>query len=299
MSKKLNSSKITAATVTALLIAAIVALIYMHDNNKSLSGLLKDARTQSEKLLSENRRIDKDLKDVNHRYMGLADRYDDLERKLNDTRNQLAGKEKELASAKNDGSKQDKLRSELEELKARKAELEGRLQAMKNDLDGSLAENTKLRSTIDDLRMENEGLQKELADANTARNNDAVRQALLTNNYRVDATRGRHEKLTVVAPKTKKITMGFDVPEEIAAKVNFSIKSPSGEVITGKQAGLTSEITEEDSDLYASLDFTGGIKSTRRVEMTYRPEKKLERGIYKIDVFNDKTYLGSCQIMLR
>jgi hypothetical protein len=63
---------------------------------------------------------------------------------------------------------------------------------------------------------------------------------------------------------------------------------------------MSTTIKEDSGALYASLSpLSGMYESSKRVEMTYKPEKKLEKGTYVVQIFSGDTRIGSCRVLLR
>jgi len=48
------------------------------------------------------------------------------------------------------------------------------------------------------------------------------------NNSLVEATKSKDTKLTVKANKTKRVRIGFDLPEEMIGNLYFEMKTPTG-----------------------------------------------------------------------
>ena len=73
---------------------------------------------------------------------------------------------------------------------------------------------------------------------------------------------------------------------------------PAGKIIEDDKS--ISYIIHENEMLVASLStLSGQFEVTKRIEMTYKPKERLQPGIYKIDMYNNKAYVGSCQIKLK
>jgi hypothetical protein len=289
--KKVMKNKVIAGSLTTLLTAAIIGLLYLQDSNKSMSDMLDAAKLKSERFLSEKLSLDKEIDNLKKQKITLGNKNSELDKLLASTNSKLANKEKELKAVQWDKNKSKKLEAELAEIRKVKGELENQL-AMHNE-------------TIKKLRGENERLSmnaaslKEQYEALVA--SSKVANAINANNWKVETTKGKRDRLTVVARKTKKISMGFDVPQNLVENINFKITSPNGSPLPEGDR-LSYIVIDNDSDFVASASptiETYGV--TKRIEMTYRPKanEKLVAGIYRIDVYEKNTYINSYQVRLR
>ena len=120
---------------------------------------------------------------------------------------------------------------------------------------------------------------------------------MTTDNYLVEATK-RKDKLTVMAKRAKKITMSFNVPENMVENISFKLTKPDGKQVDGKGNGIAYKVVNGDEGLTASLS-GGAIKVSKKIVMTYEPKEKQKSGIYKIEMYNHDKYIGACNVKLR
>ncbi len=289
--KKVIKNKVIAGSLTTLLIAAIIGLLYLQDSNKSMSDLLDATKLKSERSLSEKLSLDKEIDNLKKQKINLGNKNSELDKLLASSNSALAKKEKELKAVQWDKNKSKKLESELAEIRKVKGELENQI-AMHNETIKRLrGENEQLSMNAASLKEQNEAL---IASSKVA-------NAINANNWKVETTKGKRDRLTVVARRTNKISMGFDIPQNLVENINFKITTPNGATLPEGDR-LSYVVIDNDSDFVASLSpYIESNGVTKRIEMTYRPKanEKLVAGIYKIDVYEKNVYINSYQVRLR
>ncbi|MFH2142926.1 MAG: hypothetical protein ABIJ97_10920 [Bacteroidota bacterium] len=290
MKNKPNKSKVIVAGTTILLTIAIACLLFNYNNNRSLKRGLNDSKLKSELLLSEKLSMDKRNAILTKQMHVLLGKLGELKTSLADKSKMLFEKEKELKSYAWNNLKTKQLENELKSLQVFNGNLEKQIEELNSVLTRLIAENESSLNEIQTLREQNQNLSE----------NNKLLLAMNANNYRIDATRGKKNKLTAIAKRTKKIVMGFDIPENIVEKIQFNITTPEGRTYSSEKDGLSYFVIETDKHLVASISsLNENIEITKRIEMTYKPDKKLSSGIYKIDIYNNGSYMGSCQVKLR
>ncbi len=279
--------RIIAAASTALFVIALVGMIIIHDSNRSLEDMLNGAKLKNENILSEKLSLDKEIKNFKAQLAALQGKNKELDKYLAAANADLAKREKELKAANSNKTSA----KELANLKKMRGDLEKQISALTAQIGSLESTNADFSSQLASLTAKNKELMA----------NNELMKAFAANNYRVESSRGKNEKLTVVARKTKRLKMGFDLPQTVVENIQFKIKTPEGKVIDKQEDGLTATIVdmEDGSDLIASLEPMGDFEVTKRIEMKYEPKKKLSKGVYTIDIYNGTTYMVSCQVKLR
>ena len=184
------------------------------------------------------------------------------------------------------------------ELKKKNAELEDLLKSLNQEI------NT-LNKSIAMANSENKKLNDQLAyssKTNTGLSSDnSILKAIISDNYRTEALRGKNEKLTVNAHKTNKLMVSFDLPGNVSDNIFFKVVTPQGkEFSSNKDLAAAIEIIENGDGLLASTSENAiGSAGTKRVEMTYKPNQKLSKGIYQFNIYNGDRFLGSTQLRLK
>jgi predicted nucleic acid-binding Zn-ribbon protein len=288
--KTINKNKVIAGVSTGLLFVAIIGIAVLKDDNGTLNKLLRDSKLDSEKLLSEKLSAEKQIELGKKELQNLEIKSVELQKQIDDANAKISEGNKKLRNQYSSNANTKKLQAELANLKKSKATLETQLK----DLNASI---TSLKSNYDQLVANNETLQIENS---RLLGNIENMKALASNNYRVDATKGKKEKLTVIAKRADKIALSFDVPLSNSTSLSFRITAPDGTIITDADKGISVIIDDSESMLLASTsDMLSEIVVTKRIEMTYKPTEKLKKGIYHIEIFNGGTPAGKCQVKMK
>lgn len=287
---RFSKPQIIAASSTALFLVAIMFLVSLNGSNHSLQSLLKKNRLENEKMLSEKLQLEKEIAQLHEDISLFQGKSAQTDAYIADLKNRLLQKEEAIRKIAGNKAAINKYQTELASLKKMRADLEAEINKLNGTVTGLKTENEKLSGTIASLQAKN----KEMEDRN------ALLSTIAATNFRVEATKGKKDKLTVVAKQTKKLTLGFDVPETDVETIQFLIHTPNGKTIKqGKELSI-SIATEANEELYASVNMFPDITAKKkRLEMTYKPTDKMIKGIYTIDITNNETYLGSCQVKLR
>ena len=164
---------------------------------------------------------------------------------------------------------------------------------MKAELENVNAQNNTLKSNINKLETEKSELSRKLADA----------LLYQSDNFVIYGSRGKTtEKLTFRAFWTKKLTLNFDVPQNLTDVVSFKITTPSGKTETPATADLTWKVISNPNNYTASLSpVSGEFEASRQVAMTYAPKdkEKFEKGEYKIQLFCNNINIGNCRVRFK
>ena len=298
----LSTPKIIAAAATLLLAGAIITTLFFSKANNSLKEQLSTEKLNSEKLLSEklelkknvdraNKDIDQFKTDINI-LQGTNTRLDLL---LAASRKSLSEKLAEINRLQQANADKKVIEKELVELRNIKQHYERQITAMSSQLktvtadDSALAEkNNALRERVGTLEMQNREL---------AANNELLK-IMAADNYLIDGTRGSKDKPTLIARKTNKLVLSFVVPEDLSPNLRFNIISPDGVAIDETDIHITTTLLTPDENPKVVGTGNGGVKLGKSIRMEYNPRRKFSRGIYKIEVFNNENYMGSCQVRL-
>lgn len=277
----------TLAGITLLGIAAIASSVYFVGDNSNERTLHEQDRLKHERLLGDNLQLEKlvaalrgDLGRTQNEHSAALQRLADLERRMQEAQaraNGLEGKAKGL----------ERTRKELAEANA---------------------ERDRLAQELEALRANDRNLRDQLAQARSDRDNLAAQMerqqmgAQMVNNAAVDAVRGKRERLTVVARRTREIRMAFDLPQHMAPQASFQIISPKGRKYQGADPALSWSVEKPVHEPLAAVNLVEGAPAgarASRVHMRFDPKEKLEPGVYRIDVFAGGTYLNTVLLRLR
>lgn len=290
ISPRFSRPQIIAASTTGLFLIAFFGLFSLNKSNHSLQDLLNKNSLQSEKTLSEKLQLEKEIAKMQKEYDFLEGRNVQTDLLIRDLKHKLAQKEAAIKSIASDKSASAKYKKEIESLKQMRTQLEAEITKLNGSIASLKSENERLTGTIASLEAKN----KEMTDRNE------LLSTIAATNFRVDATKGKKDKLTVIARQTKKLTLGFDVPESDVETVQFLIHTHSGKTVKQGKNLAISIANDKSENLYASVNMFPDITDKKKhLEMTYKPDQKMEKGIYTIDISNKDVYLGSCQVKLR
>lgn len=292
MTTKFEKSKVIAGIATFLLFGSMIMTGIVSNKNAYLKTGLNDEKIKSETLLSGKLSLEKEIQKMRIEMAALSGRNQTLDKSLVDVGKKLNAKEAEIKRMSAENAQAKNIKKQMADL-----------QQIRNELDQKVA---NMEKTINGLRTENASLQSDLAlmrtNAKTMENNLNLARSMNGDNYRVETVRGKKDNLTVSARKTKKLKMSFELPQDVASNVTFKIVTPQGKIIDSQKNKDVSVVVSEkdDSNLTASISpINGQLEVSKRVEMTYKPESKLQGGVYKIEMHNKGVYLGSYQVRLK
>lgn len=288
-----KSNAIIAYVAVALFAFSFIGLLILNHSKQKTEQALNESKLNAETLLSEKLSVEKQIGQLKNDLRELNGKNADLDRILNETSKKLAQKEAEFQSALNSSNvKRRSLENQIAQLQRIKEDLERERDLMSQNLDQLKGSNKDLNDLIASLQAKNRKYEEDMS-----------LQKALADNFRIESLKGKKDKLTVNSRRTKKLTVGFDVPQALTEDVNFKVITPQGKEFAsndGKSKEISLRIIESDAGLVASLSpVTGDFEISKRIEMTYKPKEKLKSGVYKIQVYNGDTYLGSCQMRLK
>lgn len=289
---KTSKEKIIAGVVTVMFFTALSFALFYSADNKSLNKDLKSEKLKSEKMLSEKLALSKDIAKLKSEIQNYQGKNKQLDGKLTEMYAKLTEKEKALNSLMKQKSLDEaKFKKQISELGDYRKQLQNEIAMLNESLEDMKFKNSYLQNTIASLEKNNGQLNKR---------NDFLSN-VAGNNYGVEA-RKRNEKLTVNAKKTKAIVLGFDVPAHMADNLTLSVTNPAGKKYDNATSSAVSYtiVDENDPIFVASTDMIiSPNANSKRVALNYKPKEKFKKGVYKIDIHHEGTYLGSSQIRLK
>lgn len=197
-----------------------------------------------------------------------------------------------IADANNKSKMFSSLKSQISDLKYQTEELNAQVKKLNAENTAMKNSENQMNNTIASLTDENQKLKE----------NNSLMSSMLANNILIEATKGKHDKLTVVARRTNKLETTFDIPASLSEHLSFTILSPNGKVFqNGEKKIITYSFVEsQNSNAYASLNsIYGTVEKTKRIKLTFRPADKLNKGIYTVQVMNNNMEIGKMQVKLR
>ncbi|UII31807.1 hypothetical protein LVD17_26315 [Fulvivirga ulvae] len=289
---KTSKEKIIAGVVTVMFFTALGFALFYSSDNKTLSRNLKTEKLKSEKMLSQKLALDKDISKLKADISNYQGKNKQIDGKLADMQKKLTQKESELSSLlKQKALSDSKYKKQAAELANYKKQMEEEITALNESLADMKFKNSYLQNTVATLEKNN----GELSKRNSFLNESAG------DNYGVEALK-KNQKLTINSKKTKEIVLGFDVPASLAHNLTLTIITPDGKKASSANSKEVSYtiIDKAEPLLLASTNMMADAgTNSKRVALSYKPAEKFKKGVYKIDIYHQSTYLGSTQIKLK
>jgi chromosome segregation ATPase len=278
----------------ALIIVAAAALILSGTiiyTNRSLKDQLNKEKIKSESLLSEKLNLEKSINQFKKDVASLQGKNARLDNVLKETSDRLAGKESEIRKLMAENASIGELRNKNTELEKLREKLEEQITSLNLNLDQLMAENKRYNDQLASVQSENELL--------TTHN--ALLEAMLADNYRIEALKGRHDKLTISARRTNRLMVSFDIPDEVSKELYFKILTPDEQELSSikDESAMISFYNIENNLLASTTGSAIANQALKRAELIYKPEQKLIKGIYRFNVYNGAEYVGSIQLRLK
>jgi len=288
MKTQIIKTKTVLITVTAV---AIILAAFIFYANHSLKGQLHKEKIKSEALLSEKLNLEKSIEKFNKDLASLQGKNVQLDKVVKETRDKLAKKESEIRKLMAENASSLDLKKKNAELEALRDKLEKDISSLNLKMNQLISENKRFSDQLTSTKTKNESLVVQ----------NALLEAMLADNYRVEALKGKHDKLTVAAKRTNKLMVSFDIPSDVGNKLFFKIITPDGKELSSKNdKSAAIEFFDQNKNLMASLTgLASGSQNAKRAELIYKPEQKLMKGVYTFNVYDGENYLGSIQMRLK
>lgn len=287
MKTTFKKETLIAAGSIIFMLMSLVGTGIFYNANKSLKKSLDMEVLNSEMILSEKLQFQKEIDGFRVKIKELMGKNKDLDKILAETTRKLNEKEEALNLIVRENGNIKSLKKQMAELTQMKKDMESQMLSLNESVQKLTKDKEMLNKTILALQDENKMLSENLA----------ILSSVTTDNFLVEATKGKKEKLTVKANRTNKIAVSFKVPSNMVEKVSFKILKPDGILVEGNDKGIAMRIVNNET-LLASRS-TDLIEISKKIEMTYSPKSKLKPGIYTIEMYNGEKYIGSCNLKLR
>lgn len=287
--------KLAAVGVTALFFISLFTSIYFFNGNRSITEDLNKERLRTESLLSQKLQLEKEMGQFRKEITQLNGQNKDLDQLLKETNQTLDGKEQQIKRLIADNMSLGKLKKEVADLRKLKEGFDKQIVALNADLSKLRQENNTLKNNYSDAQNLIAGLQKE---NKTLKSNLDLASAI-ANNSLSEAVK-KNNKMTVSSRRARKIQLAFDIPQKSLSGLDFRITSPKDKVFTSGDGSISHKLILNDGNPVASLDAqTGYYEISQRVVMEYAPKTRMEKGIYKVDVYSQNMLIGRMQVKLR
>jgi len=284
----LKNPRTVAIATTVLCIASLLWLVSAQKVNSSLQSTLEQEKLRSEALLSEKLLLEKDVAKVKDHLTSLRGINAGLDEVVKAAEAKLAAREQELGKLRKQNASVPQLRKQREELMKMQHDLEQELLAVRSTLTAMQHENHALSQTIAQLQEQNSMLNRDL--------NRAMIASL--DRFQIQTVKGKKERLTVRARKTDKLIAAFEVPASLT-NLTFRIIDEEGKALSSNQGTIVSRLIPSEKNLVASTQEGQLVDAVQKVEMEYLPKKRLQSGVYTVEILNDNLYVGSVNVKLR
>ena len=273
-----NKIKGIAAGITILFFMSLVTTVYFYNQNNSLSDFLADAKLASEKLLSEKLSLDKSIAALKRELTDSKGKSSTLDKQIAGMQKTLSEKEARINQLNKRENSFAQLKKENVEIQNMRSSLASRVDELTTRNNQLAMENNQLNSKLNSVESENSKMLAELSILRSFRDGPE--------SFMVEIIKGKAEKLTVKASKTKKINVSFDVPEEIKGIPSMYTIDILGE--TGKKLEGVANITTNNirSGAVASINGTPQV-GRQRVNIEFLPKEKLGKGVYTFNIYRN------------
>ena len=282
-----NKTRIIMATV---LVLSILLTFFLLFGRFSLKKQLSTEQAKTETILSEKLAVTKKLDNLRLKNDFFAKENHILVKELSDTKKKLDTKEAEVRKLMASNSNTKKLNKKLQELEDLNKQLKSEIDSYTKTHDRLQNENATLSEKLEEAMEKNKRLEGD----------NYTLKAMIADNYLLTSVKGKHEKLTNRARRADELKVSFDVATGNNADYNFKLVTPDGSELQSKGNPTISLNIVEENPVYARVSGNGYFDGNiNRIEMSYKAEKHLQKGVYKFNVYNGKTYIGSAQLKLK
>lgn len=289
MKALVKNEKLVATIATVLFFVSIIGTTYYYDKSKKLNKGIQEEQLKNELALSEKLSLEKEIANMKLDLLFWKGKNESLDKDIITLNQKLTQKENELKNITWEKGQVKKLNKQLTEIKNAKNDLTTEMNLLLSKISKFEKENNDLNLLVSSLQAKN----KELTD------NIALLSSVRSDNLCVE-TQKKNEKLTIFARRTKKINLSFDLPQEVVANIKFRVTLPDGKTVTEEKDGLTYIVEESEPVYTASANYVADeLKVSKRIQMSYQPKDKLKTGVYKVELYNNETYIGTYQVKLR
>ncbi len=194
----------------------------------------------------------------------------------------------------------DMRNSEVRSLLAAKADVNNlkkklkELEQVRNELNTEII---YLRQNEKKMNLTNSTLEEEIMRLKTE-NEKLVAELLLSKNLSTDYILVRNlkknQKITAFASRTKVINVSFDYPSSLVNMLEVKVETPDGQTYTSSDRELLSVIPLNEP----ALENTSEL-SLKRMELNFKPRKKLTKGIYKFNITNGNEVVNIILVQLK
>lgn len=175
------------------------------------------------------------------------------------------------------------LKKKLKELELAKNELNKEIIYLRQNEKNLNLTNSSLEGEILRLKTENEKLISEL-----------LLSKNLTTDYILVRNLKKNQKITAFASRTKVINVSFDYPSTLVNTLDIKVETPDGQNYSAADKELVSVTASNEP----ALDNSSALP-LKRMELNFKPKKKLTKGIYKFNIINGNEVVNIILVQLK
>ncbi|NJM24473.1 MAG: hypothetical protein HC859_02045 [Bacteroidia bacterium] len=222
----------------------VLSLLYLGKEMRANSRLdegLNNELLKSERLLSEKLALEKEIAHYKSSIHGLTERNRELDKILAEERSKLDVRDQEVKKLARQNASMSQYKAKHDELAGMRRELEKQIALYESTIKQLRGDNEQLSKSVATLEKQNQDLARELNNTRLASINDV----------RIESVKGRHEKLTVNARRTRQLKVNVSVPAS-SDNITFRIADPNGKEITSEDGVITARELTGSKSLTAS-----------------------------------------------
>lgn len=279
------------AGLTILLVSSILGVLYLNNLRNDLNAELTAEKAQLQNTLEAKELLNKKLLSTYADLEDFKSENTDLKKSVSAKDDRIATLTNEVAETNRWKHKSGKLQKEINTLKSEIARLK---KEQDNLQQSNLAEQRALQGRISALQAQVTALEERLA-GNTI---------VAANYFRIEALRGKKDKLTRRAKRTHRILVSFHAGEELlkasqSGNLYLSVSGPGTQKLTQANAE-TVAIQLGDKRVEIPVVAKAQLQKMKqgRQEIVMHTTARLKPGIYQADVYSDTHHLGGAQIRL-
>lgn len=288
-----RKESVIATIVTVVILTLMGAGLYFFSGKNVAEKLLSEQKLKTERMLSEKLTLSKEIEQLKKDIQAKTNVNSKMDKEMIAMQKQLSQKESQLKQLDQSITEAQRYKKQLAELAKNKELTDQELAVLQEQLKALQQQNNDMLYDLAVLKEDN----NELAEKN------ALLSQMMANNYELEALT-KKDKLTIKSKRTKEIIAGFDVPIGMSEQLKFTITSPDGKKVASNSSKTityaVNENVEANTVIVAStLNTVSPTDFTKRVTLSYKPDHKIERGIYHIEIYAEDQYVGSAQIRLK
>ena len=233
--------------------------------------------------LAEKDQLNKEIRNLANDKETLNSLNNEQKQRIEELLKQVELKNREIQRMVNSNAKVKELTTKLKELEAIRDKLKNECSGLYKEIEDKNLLNEELGSQISILKSTNDRLSLELS----------ILKSLHSGNMLVNGVK-RNQKITVLASRSRVISLDFDFPEKYLNEIGISIQTPENKTFKLEDTEFV-KLTEMTAN--SSTDVNG--ISIKRMKLLFKSQKKFAKGIYTFTILRSSEKIASVQIKMR